>query len=152
MMKVLAGTELIEIDKEDYNKICQWSLSIRVSDGGSYKTVIFSSGPYRHKVLARYLLGILDNSSLKADHIDRNPLNNTRQNLRSVDDSQSMLNRKNWGVSKYVGVYKNGRFWAASIWHEGKKVYLGTHPTQELAWQARLAAETKYRLSPQPLK
>jgi hypothetical protein len=151
-MNIAVGNYLVQIDREDYLKIAQWSLSIKLSDGGAYKAVIFSSGPHRHKSLARYLLGILEDSTVKADHIDRNTLNNTRANLRPVNDSESMLNRKNWGKSRYVGVYKNGRFWAASIWHEGKKVYLGTHPTQEIAWQARVAAEKKYRSYQQPLK
>jgi hypothetical protein len=79
------------------------------------------------------------------DHRDGNPLNNCIDNLREATGSQNQANRgrnKN-NTSGYKGVSrdKSGR-WAACIWKDGQKIWLGCHDTAELAhiaycWAAR---------------
>lgn len=142
-IKVPAGYTITEIDLDIYLQLCPASLSIR-SGKSDYEAVVIASGPYRGKILSRYILGILDDPTKKADHIDRNTFNNTRSNLRIVDDSLSMRNRGTWGASKYKGVHKAGRSWASCIMIRGVKIFLGTFPTEELAAKARKEAELKY--------
>ena len=140
---MLAAGKAVKIDLDVYLKICTYGLSIRTAKCG-YKGVIFSSGPHRHESLARYILGLSKGDNKIADHIDRNTFNNLKSNLRIVNATESVRNRSNWGTSNYRGVYKNGKNWASSIMVQGKKIFLGTFLTQELAFTARLQAEKKY--------
>jgi HNH endonuclease len=68
------------------------------------------------------------------DHIDRNTLNNQKQNLRCVTRSQSAANRiLPVGVSSYRGVTRSGRKWIARIAVDGERIYIGTFDTAEEA-------------------
>lgn len=64
------------------------------------------------------------------DHINRNCLDNRRDNLRVVSHSQNMFNRTmNYNnTSNYIGVvwFKRDKNWRALIRHAGKRLYLGT--------------------------
>ncbi|WP_226035734.1 HNH endonuclease [Aquibacillus saliphilus] len=64
------------------------------------------------------------------DHINWNPLDNRRVNLRLGTQSQNMLNRKSRQTnnsSGYRGVHKaNGGKWATRVTIDGKTVRLGT--------------------------
>jgi hypothetical protein len=103
---------------------------------------------YMHRlVLAR----VLDRVPLEAeiaDHINHNPLDNRRENLRVVDakgnSENRSVDRRNLcaglrGVSWHA---KSGK-WEASVGHNGKKQYLGlfTNPEEAAAVAARRRAE-----------
>lgn len=81
------------------------------------------------------------------DHINGNKFDNRRENLRFCTVSQ---NQKNRGVNKnntsgYPGVnLVYGCRWYASIWHENKKIHLGTYETFKEAVGARKKAEVAY--------
>lgn len=68
---------------------------------------------------------------LKIDHIDNNPLNNRRDNLRIVTNRENMSNQKKKKegkyTSKFVGVSFNKRDkkWESSIEINNKSVCLG---------------------------
>lgn len=67
------------------------------------------------------------------DHIDRNPLNNRRSNLRLCRISQNILNRRGkMGTSKYKGVWwdSHHKKWLAIISLKGKHIYLGFFDNQ----------------------
>jgi len=63
------------------------------------------------------------------DHIDTNPYNNKKSNLREVTYHQNALNRSKRmkGTSKYKGVSFSARHgkWKATIMFKGKYIYLG---------------------------
>lgn len=59
------------------------------------------------------------------DHIDRNPRNNKKNNLRNGGKGINGLNRKAYGISGYKGVSRNHKRWAAKV---GKN-HLGTFDT-----------------------
>tara|TARA_R110002020_G_scaffold314903_1_gene530038 strand:+ start:326 stop:799 length:474 start_codon:yes stop_codon:yes gene_type:complete len=61
------------------------------------------------------------------NHIDGNTLNNSINNLRGVTHRQSMMNKKSWKnpSSKYLGVRKFKKKWAAQIRVLGKQIWLG---------------------------
>jgi hypothetical protein len=78
------------------------------------------------------------------DHVDGDRRNNRFSNLRDVSQ---MTNIQNQRVSrrngKLLGVSKNRKRWAATIMACGKKTYLGTFDTQELAHEAYVEAKRR---------
>ena len=64
------------------------------------------------------------------DHKDHNGLNNQRNNLRPCNNSNNLRNRRGYGASKYKGVCRKRKKWAAYINTNGKQKYLGTFTTQ----------------------
>ena len=70
---------------------------------------------------------------VRVDHIDRDGLNNCRDNLRETTNSLNSANRRGWSKHGYKGVFRqtNGR-WAARVGVRGA-TYLGTFDTIEEA-------------------
>lgn len=94
-------------------------------------------------ILLHRLIMHCKNHSIVVDHIDRNPLNNKKINLRVTDEHMNQLNRKinknnKWGI---MGVYKNKNTWRAGIRYYGKDINLGTFDNFEDAAIARLKFE-----------
>ena len=95
-----------------------------------------------HFVLARVLMDAPEGSEV--DHIDRNPLNNRRDNLRVVSHAVNMRNKSMYrnNTSGYVGVgwnRKSGR-WQAYFKKDGRQVYVGMFDDPATAAQARESA------------
>lgn len=83
------------------------------------------------------------------DHANGDSLDNQRSNLRICTRSQNNMNRRTRrklgglrGTSKLSG--NRVKPWVAEIYHEGKKVRLGTFTTAEAAHEAYAAASKKY--------
>lgn len=72
------------------------------------------------------------------DHINRDKLDNRRENLRIITIAQNIMNRAKKtakATSKYKGVYKRDRPipWSASVWQNRKRIYLGSFYTENEA-------------------
>lgn len=100
-----------------------------------------------HRVILERALGRNLKTSEHVDHIDNNPLNNTRANLRVATHAQ---NQANAGVSKnnklgFKGVHilPSGRYRAA-ITVNKKLRHLGVYDTPEDAHQAYMEAAKHY--------
>lgn len=82
------------------------------------------------------------------DHIDRNPLNNRRNNLRFATSRENARNtsKKKSNTSGFIGVsyYKPGDKWRAYIETEDGFISLGYYFDIKDAVKARLKAEKKY--------
>lgn len=99
---------------------------------------VAASTPKPHRKTI-YLHRVLMNAGhgWDVDHINGNPLDNRRPNLRLCTHAQNMARCRSYRPSKYGfrGVsqnYKSGRF-MATISIKDKKVYLGTRDTAEQA-------------------
>ncbi len=84
----------------------------------------------KSREFSRVMLGILDQpSSTRADHIDHNPLNDSKANLRVVTCGENAQNRekKKDCSSSYKGVVwdKNKQKWGVSASHNGVRTHLG---------------------------
>ena len=125
------------VDDEDYAElsIFKWCNS------HGYARRDVQCGPKRkaihiHRIVANKIFGEIP-CGYEIDHIDRNPLNNQRHNLRVCTHRQ---NGKNLSVSKntsgFRGVRKRHKKWAAQIACDGKLSHLGTFDTAEEAAKA----------------
>lgn len=131
-------------DLEDFHKFghIQWGInhglepwSYRVRCG-NYKSKGLSS-PYLHRLIMNAKKGEI------VDHINRNTLDNRKENLRICSNMQNTWNagsRK--GLSKYKGVtyIRRSNKWGASIGCNGKRISLGHF---ELERDAALAYNAK---------
>lgn len=75
------------------------------------------------------------------DHIDRNPLNNQRANLRDATRAQNVANSKVQAnrSSRYKGVtwFKRDQKWRAQIGIASKTISIGYYASEEEAARAR---------------
>lgn len=114
-----------------------------------FRPAIWVDGKLRY--LSRWLLGLLDPAvtHLIVDHIDQNPLNNQRSNLRVVDRRINAINsiskREQKTTSKYRGVCWNSQCnrWQASLSIKGKSI-CRFRKTEEEAYAERLKLEEIY--------
>lgn len=95
--------------------------------------------------LARYIMKYNGNNYI--DHINNNPLDNRKENLRIVSPMQNALNKtssKN-SSSKYVGVswYKKYNKWKSSIRINGKNKHLGYFENEIDAYNIRCVEYNK---------
>ena len=76
------------------------------------------------------------NPGAQIDHRDGDGLNNRRDNLRPATHSQNQANQRRLrsdNTSGFKGVVKAQGKWHARIWHQGKRINIGTFATAELA-------------------
>jgi len=94
----------------------------------------------------RVILG-LTNPKIKGDHKNHDTLDNQRDNLRAVTNSQNLMNRRGAARNSKTGVRgvsADGPSYRALIWVGGKNLNLGTFPTIALASEAYASANKKY--------
>jgi hypothetical protein len=101
---------------------------------GSYNWILDGHGyvkrndGFRTIYLAREIVGKIP-AGMVVDHIDGNPLNNLRSNLRICTRKENQRNRIKTSGTKniYKGVYANGSGnFKGQIVVDGKKIHLGT--------------------------
>lgn len=91
---------------------------------------------YLHRVIMARVIGRPLVHTEVVDHIDGQPLNNRRANMR-VTTQRLNVNRKNKlrsdNTSKYRGIYwhKRNKCWVAKIGYLGKYKYLGSFDTKD---------------------
>lgn len=126
------------IDLEDINKVKQYKWSLK--DNGY---VLCKSKKIR---LHRLIMDCPDN--MVVDHINHNPLDNRKDNLRICTQHQNSMNRCKLSnnSSGVTGVYWNKRSnkWASTITHNDRRIFLGSFNTKEEAIRARKNAEIEY--------
>lgn len=120
------------VDAADYDRLSQYKWYANKKTSGYYAATRKNSKVlYMHREIMKYTLNpepCTLNPNLFIDHIDRNPLNNRRSNLRFCTPRQNCFNqRPKLGTSKYKGVcwHKKQKAWAAIIEMNGKATHLG---------------------------
>lgn len=116
-------------------------------DSKGYRQIRLCRKSYlAHRLAWLYVYGEMPKSDI--DHIDRNPKNNSINNLRLCTHSE---NHQNVGLrssnsSGYSGVFqvKRNLKWIAYININKKRVTLGTFETKEDAIEARKKGKEKY--------
>lgn len=100
-------------------------------------------GYARGEVVKMHRLIMSAPKGVEVDHINGNPLDNRRENLRLCSHAQNMANRKvnSTSASGYKGVnydknMSRRKRWAASIHHEGRRIKIGRYFTKEEAARA----------------
>lgn len=130
-------------DLEDYDKIKDYCWSECIDSKG-YTSLRSRERDGTYKiVLMHWLFGYKG-----CDHIDRNPLNNKKSNLRPATFSENRQNssKKINNTSGFIGVWIDKRYgtWRASIGKDYHRIDLYSGPSKEAAIKARLRAEAKY--------
>lgn len=128
------------IDEEDIEKIekYKWHIHLRKRDGRvDVCTNTYGSHKERkYLLLTRYLLN--PSKDLKIDHINRNTLDNRKENLRIVTTFENNLNKSN-NTSGCVGVVwdKSRNQWKVDL----RNKFIGRFDNFEDAVKARKYAE-----------
>lgn len=141
------GEQVVLLDDEDYNRIIKerYSLSVTWDKTIHNFYVAFTKKPEgsNSKLLHRYLLNPPRNMTI--DHINRNPLDNRRCNLRVVTQFENNQNQSHNTTGK-VGVtwHKKDKVYRAYIKVKGKQIVLGSSKKFEEAVKMRISGEKKY--------
>lgn len=129
-------------DLEDYDKIKDYCWHLHLTHRGYKQLRAKIPGEGKHIVM-HILLGYKG-----YDHIDRNPLNNCKDNLRQANATENARNRSigRNNTSGFIGVIWNKAHskWNAFIVIDKKRKYLGYFNNKEDAVLVRLEAESKY--------
>lgn len=128
---VLTNGERCLVSPEDFDNLKQWSWK-KHAKGYAYRSSR-KGNIYMH----RLILGLKKGAGI-ADHINRNKLDNRRENLRAVTRSESNHNRQleTDGVTKPKGRNR----WTVCLWIDKKFQWLGSFETKEQAIAARVEA------------
>jgi hypothetical protein len=122
------------VDDEDYAKLSQWRWCLNADKSGHETASAYIN---QKKVkMHRIIMGVTD-QLICVDHIDGNPLNNQRSNLRLCSKAINNRNRKKIkvGHSIYKGVswHKRIEKWSSQIALNKEKIHIGYYLTEKEA-------------------
>lgn len=121
------------IDKEDYEKISKFTWWVKQNN------YIYTNTQGRINRTSIYLHRLIMDApkGLEVDHINHNPLDNRKENLRVCTKSQNNINKTNI----YSGVTKFRNKWRARIKINKKETHIGIFETKEEALKKRIEKE-----------
>ena len=124
---------------------------VTLVDDDDWKNLIkfpwhFSTSGVRHKHIYMHRMIMNPSSDVQIDHIDCNPLNNQKSNLRCVTNTQNQHNKKIQcnNTSGFKGVSWYANKWVARIRINGVKTHLGRFDKIEDAAAAYEKAAIQY--------
>lgn len=141
------------VDDADYERLAQfrWEHRRDGQAGSVNRLQYFSDGSQREIVLAREVFGLDADDPRLVDHVDRDPLNNQRSNLRAVPGhAENMQNKGSYAgtSSSYRGVswHRGQCKWVARCRLGGRLHWLGSFDDELEA--ARAASEWRSQHMP----
>jgi hypothetical protein len=139
------GCEVI-IDKSDHDSLN--GINIKVNRKGYVYFCKLKATGNKTDLLHRYLLGLTAGDGFDVDHINGNPLDNRRSNLRKCTHCENMrnikLNIRNKLKVKGVCYDKERKKYASYIKVNGKTINLGRYDDIQKAHSAYCEASKKY--------
>lgn len=124
------------VDSDDYEELSKYNWYIDSNNRVNRNRLKGESYPCSHILMHRQIMKAQKGDSI--DHINRNPLDNRKSNLRFCTQSENERNKpkRNYkkATSKYKGVrFKKGRnkCWECRVKFNGKELYLGSFYTEE---------------------
>jgi hypothetical protein len=127
------------VDDVDFEILSKFKWAI--TNKGYAKRTIRIDGKLKTILLHRVIMGVSEeNRHIFVDHIDRDPLNNTKSNLRVCNHMQNQWNKEKMKAasSKYKGVSWDNKYkkWRVTISIDGKGKNGGRYETEEAAAKA----------------
>jgi hypothetical protein len=130
-------------DLEDYDKIKGYCWSAHTGKNGYTTIRARVPGKSGHTIMSWVIVG-----DKWYDHINHNPLDNRKENLRKVTQTENNRNRSvaknNTSGITGISLNKRNKNWRSRILVDGKSIELGSFRNKEDAIVARLQAELKY--------
>lgn len=124
------------VDDCDLDRLCRHTWWANCSES----VAAFTTVKKRTVLMHRFIMNVADGGP-EIDHIDRNPLNNTRENLRFCSHSQNVANsiRRVKPASGFRGVYldKRDMRWSANVYWGDRNHSAGRFATAIEAAKAR---------------
>ena len=127
------------IDDEDYEKVMQYKWQPRTEDGRVYFGVDLPTvNKHRSRTsLHRVIMNCVPHDGRVIDHINRNTLDNRKQNLRDAPNGCNAKNRKmhSNNTTGYKGVhfYKKAGLYGALVRDRNKTWFIGMYETAKEA-------------------
>ena len=136
--------------KANSNRVRVGAVAGNPRRGGYIRIKIDGRDHQAHRLAWLYVTGAWPVGHI--DHRDGSPPNNAIANLREVTpaaNDQNRAKRRCPTSSRFLGVrWDNHRGqWRAEIGHQGKGYHLGRFATEELAYEAYLAAKAQLHLT-----
>lgn len=142
----LTRGQVTEVADEDFDWLIQykWHTNFckNYADGGKFVALRQDKGKTvrMHRAIMEKIVGRRLDKLEFVDHIDRNPLNNCRDNLRIVNASQNRMNSltpsNNSSGYRGVSFSKRHKKWKAEITVGKERLFLGYFDTPALAGKA----------------
>lgn len=136
------GKEIL-LDFDVFEKYSK-TLYVQNDKRNNYNSVyVFEKGK---KILSRLIMSVTDENQY-IDHINGNPLDNRRINLRIVSQQENMMNKATYknNTSKIKGVNLNKKgLWVARIQVGNQRIFLGSSKDKSVVEKLRIEAEKKY--------
>jgi len=133
------------VDDKDYEELNKYRWSVKTGDY-IFRYISGSKNPKRYITMHQQIMGIPYPNLI--DHIDRNPYNNQRNNLRIADRIQNGYNRKTPSSSSsgFKGVYWNKirKSWRAHIKVSRRNIHLGYFADKKDAARAYNKAASRF--------
>jgi len=146
-VEIYKGKYTAYLDLDDFNYFNKSRIYFhRIPDKDYVRLLTFKDG--RKQSISRIILN--ENSKNRVvDHINGNPLDNRKSNLRSISYNDNMKNKFTYSNNNSSNIYgityiKKKKIWVARIQVEGKRLFLGSSKDFEKVKKLRLDAEKKY--------
>lgn len=138
IVKTAKGVEF-KISPEDFERVSAFAWHVR-NRGYVARTSRDENWKRRQVHLHRFILGLDRDACVFVDHINGDPLDNRRENLRACSNSENQrnqgLNKRNTTGYKGVCLHKQSGKYRAQIRHQGVRRTIGHFHTPEEAAHA----------------